>query len=52
MELPVDFEVAVEGMDVNQIFCEVRIACANWLHMHQKVWIEIFSSFPVATNYP
>ena len=52
VELPVEFEVAVEGMDVNQIFCEVRIACASWLHMHQKVWIDLFSSFPVATKYP
>ena len=51
MELPVEFEVAVEGMDVNQILCEVRIACANWLHMHQKVKYSQISQWqPIILN--
>ena len=37
VELPVEFEVAVEGMDISQVLCEARRACAHWLKLHQKV---------------
>ena len=37
MELPVEFEVAVEGTDIGQVLCEARQACAHWLQLHQKV---------------
>ena len=36
--MPVEFEVAVEDMDIGRVFCEARQACAHWLQLHQKVF--------------